>query len=88
MSDTESDASGSKKCFLNRSDFMNHIKFPENSPNLVVVPSNKEGTGFLKHCYDERYLCDHISEEEFEKVVDLSAKIAAKAFSKKRIMDQ
>jgi len=43
-----SDAS-TKKCFLNRGDFMEHIKFPENSPSLIVIPSNKEGTGFLKY---------------------------------------
>jgi hypothetical protein len=78
----------SKKCFLNRSDFMNHIRFPENSPSLVVTPSNKEGTGFLKHCYDERYLSNHITEIEFDEVIDKSAKIAAKAYSKKRIIDQ
>ena len=67
---------------------MNHIKFPENSPSLVVVPSNKEGTGFLKHCYDDRYLSKFISEESFDDVIEKSAKIASKAYSKKRILDQ
>lgn len=59
-----------KKCFLNRGDFMEHIKFPENSPKLIVIPSNKEGTGFLKYCFDERYLKGKITEEEFDHVVE------------------
>ena len=66
---------------------MNHIRFPENSATLVVIPSNKEGTGFLKHCYDERFLSHVLPEEKFDKVIDKAAKIAAKAYSKKRIMD-
>ena len=67
---------------------MEHIKFPENSSNLIVIPSNKEGTGFLKYCYDERYLKSRITEEQFDSVVETCAKIAAKAYSKKRIMDK
>lgn len=82
-----SDAS-TKKCFLNRGDFMEHIKFPENSPSLIVIPSNKEGTGFLKYCYDERHLKGKITEEEFDNIVEAAAKISAKASSKKRIMDK
>ena len=38
--------------FLSRGDYMAHIKFPENSPSLVIIPSNKKGTGFIKTCYD------------------------------------
>jgi len=60
---------------------MEHIKFPENSPNMIVIPSNKEGTGFLKYCYDERHLKGKISEEDFDKAVEACAKIAAKAYS-------
>lgn len=67
---------------------MEHIKFPENSPSLIVIPSNKEGTGFLKYCYDERHLKGKIREDEFDKVVETCAKIAAKAYSTKRVMDR
>lgn len=67
---------------------MEHIKFPENSPFLIVIPSNKEGTGFLKYCFDERHLKGSITEEEFDNVVENSAKLSAKAYSKKRIMDK
>lgn len=67
---------------------MEHIKFPENSPSLIVIPSNKEGTGFLKYCYDERYLKGKATEEQFDSVVENCAKIAAKAYSKKRVMDK
>ncbi len=38
---------------LDRSQLMDHMLFPENGPTLVIVPSNKQGTGFLNHCYDE-----------------------------------
>jgi len=67
---------------------MEHIKFPENSPALIVIPSNKEGTGFLKYCYDERHLKGKITEEDFDNVVEQAAKLSAKAYSKKKIMDK
>ena len=38
---------------LDRSQLMDHMLFPENGPTLVIVPSNKQGTGFLNYCYDE-----------------------------------
>jgi hypothetical protein len=41
------------KKILDRSQLMDHMLFPDNGPNLVIVPSNKQGTGFLNHCYDE-----------------------------------
>lgn len=86
--DSITSEASTKKCFLNRGDFMEHIKFPENSPFLIVIPSNKEGTGFLKYCFDERHLKGSITEEEFDNVVENSAKLSAKAYSKKRIMDK
>jgi hypothetical protein len=86
--DSITSEASTKKCFLNRGDFMEHIKFPENSPALIVIPSNKEGTGFLKYCYDERHLKGIITEEEFDTVVENAARLSAKAYSKKRIMDK
>ena len=55
---------------------------------MVIVPSNKEGTGFLNHCYDERFLKDFISEKEFNAIVMIASKLASKCYSKKKILDK
>jgi hypothetical protein len=67
---------------------MDNMLFPENCPTLVIVPSNKEGTGFLNHCYDERFLRDYITVKEFNAIVLITSKIAARAYSKKRLLDK
>lgn len=67
---------------------MDHMLFPENGPTLVIVPSNKQGTGFLNHCYDEQYLKDHINEKEFNAIVMVASKIASKCYARKKIMDK
>lgn len=41
-----------KKSFINRGELMKNLKFPSNNMNLVVIPSNEKGTGFLRTCYD------------------------------------
>jgi hypothetical protein len=76
------------KKILDRSQLMDHMLFPENGPNLVIVPSNKQGTGFLNHCYDEQYLKEHISEKEFNAVVIVASKLASKCYAKKKILDK
>jgi len=48
---------------------------------MVIVPSNKEGTGFLNHCYDDQYLPGFITEKEFNATVMLCSRIAARAYS-------
>ena len=48
----DEDEKGPKK-ILDRSQLMDHMLFPDNCPTLVIVPSNKQGTGFLNHCFDE-----------------------------------
>jgi hypothetical protein len=73
---------------LDRSQLMDHMLFPENGPTLVIVPSNKQGTGFLNHCYDEQYLKDHILEKEFNAIVMVASKIASKCYARKKIMDK
>ena len=73
---------------LDRSQLMDHMLFPENGPTLVIVPSNKQGTGFLNHCYDESYLKEHINEKEFNAVVMVASKIASKCYARKKIMDK
>ena len=44
---------------------MKHLKFPSNNANLVVIPSNEKGTGFLRTCYDQDILEHMISKEDF-----------------------
>jgi hypothetical protein len=73
---------------LDRSQLMDHMLFPENGPTLVIVPSNKQGTGFLNHCYDEQYLNDHITEKEFNACVMVASKLASKCYAKKKILDK
>lgn len=55
---------------------------------MVIIPSNKEGTGFLNHCYDKKYLNGFISEKEFNGIVLICSRIAAKAYSNKQIIDR
>ncbi len=38
---------------------------PESNPNLVVVPMNKYGDGYLVSSYDGRYLKGKMSKAEF-----------------------
>jgi len=45
---------------------MKSLKLPENSEQLVIVPSNEKGTGFMKNCYDERFLNEVISKRIFD----------------------
>lgn len=54
----------------------------------MIVPSNKEGTGFLNHCYDNDYLSGHITEKEFNAIIVICSRIAAKAYSSKQIIDR
>jgi hypothetical protein len=42
----------------------------------------------LNHCYDEQYLKDHLSEKEFNAVVTVASKLAAKCYAKKKILDK
>lgn len=63
------------------------MKFPTNSPNMVVIPSNKKGTGFLKTTYDPRYLVGIMKEDEFIFIIDTASKLNAKAYSDKRVND-
>lgn len=55
---------------------------------MVIVPSNQEGTGFLNHCYDKQYLTGFITEKEFNAIILICSRIAAKAYSNKQIIDR
>lgn len=66
---------------------MRALHFPENSPNLVVIPSNEKGTGFLRTCYDKDVLDGIMTNDEFQDIIDGASKVVAKEYSKKRLAD-
>eukprot|EP00347_Sterkiella_histriomuscorum_P019658 403340779 len=73
--------------FRDRTEMMKALKFPENGPTLVVIPSNEKGTGFLRTCYDADVLEGLLTKNEFQNVVDVAGKVVAKVYSKKRLAD-
>lgn len=66
---------------------MKTMKFPDNNSNLVIIPSNIKGTGFLRTCYIKDILEDIISEDEFITIIDAASKIVAKIYTRKRLAD-
>ena len=62
---------------------MDLMLFPANVDSMVIVPSNKEGTGFLNHCYDAQFLTGFISEMEFNAIVLIASRIATRVYSEK-----
>ena len=55
---------------------------------MLVVPSNKEGTGFLNYCYDKKICAGYITEKEFNALVLCCSRIAATSYSRKQILDR
>ena len=43
--------------------------------------------GFLRTCYDEVYLENIMSRDEFQDIVDKASKVVAKVYSRKRLAD-
>lgn len=86
----ESNVSGQlpKMRLLDRSQLMDMMLFPQNCKKMVIIPSNKEGTGFLNHCYDKQYLQGFITEKEFNAIILICSRIAARAYSQKQIIDR
>jgi len=77
-----------KMRLLDRSQLMDMMLFPQNCKKMIIVPSNKEGTGFLNHCYDKQYLTGFITEKEFNAIILICSRIAARAYSQKQIIDR
>ena len=76
------------KCrLLDRSQLMDMMLFPQNCSTMIIVPSNKEGTGFLNHCYDSKFLTGFITKKEFNALILICSKIAARAYSQKQLID-
>jgi hypothetical protein len=57
------------------------------TPQRIIIPSNMDGNGFLKNCYNYEFLNLHIKEEEFNSVVDHFSKLTEQAYSTKRKID-
>ena len=70
--------------YLNRGHYMEQMMFPKNSPQLIVIPSNRKGTGFIKTCYDPRYLPGILTQQEFNFIIEQASIIAYKVYSDKR----
>jgi hypothetical protein len=60
---------------------------PESNANLVVVPMNKHGDGFLVSSYDGRYLKGKMSKAEFQHITTEISRITAHAYSENRVVD-
>ena len=73
--------------YVTRPELMESIRFPENSPNLIVIKSNEKGIGFLKTCYDGRYCAGSIGKDEFDNVIEKASNMIGNVYSKKRQMD-
>lgn len=62
-------------------------KLPESRPNMIVVPMNRHGDGYLVKCYDERYLKGIMGRSEFYHIATEISRITAHAYSENRIVD-
>jgi hypothetical protein len=76
-----------KRAQLSRQEYMKSLKIPENTEELVIIPSNEKGTGFMKNNYDERFLKDVISKELFDTIIENCNKINARKYTEKRLAD-
>lgn len=61
---------------------------PESKPNMIVVPMNRHGDGYLVSCYDVRYLRGKMSRAEFTHIGREINNITAHAYSENRVVDQ
>ena len=73
---------------LNRSHLMDLMLFPKNNAELVIVPSNSEGTGFLNHCYDKKFLRGYLSDMEFNAIILICSRMAAEVYHNKHVIDR
>lgn len=60
---------------MTREDLMEKMNIPQNTPELVIVKANNKGTGFFRNTYDERYLLNRISQEDFVSTIDYASDI-------------
>ncbi|CAI2379103.1 unnamed protein product [Moneuplotes crassus] len=79
-----------KARYLTRTELISKINYPDNSPNLVVIRTNADGTGFpnLREAYEPKYLSGLIGGEEFYQVLEEVSELMNSIYSKKRKMDR
>lgn len=66
--------------------FMKNLP-PESTANMIVVPMNKHGDGYLCSAYDGRYLKGKMSKAEFQHITMEISRITAHAYSENRVVD-
>jgi len=64
-----------RKTYMTRADFMENIQIPQSTAVRIIIPSNQNGSGFLKHCYKSEFLGKLMSEDEFDGVIDHISKL-------------
>ncbi|CAI2377483.1 unnamed protein product [Moneuplotes crassus] len=72
---------------MTREDLMEKMNIPQNTPELVIVRANNKGTGFMRNTYDERYLRNRITQEDFLNIIDYASGIMKRLYSVKRNAD-
>ena len=79
---------GQKNTFI-RGGQPKEIYVPLSDENCVVIPSNMKGTGFLKNLYklNKPYLGGLINRQDFDNIIEGSAKITAMVYSHNRKKD-
>ena len=62
---------------------------PLSSEDLVIIPSNKRGTGFMRNRFrdNKRFIGGLIDKTEFNQIIDSCSKLTALAYSKHRKLD-
>jgi hypothetical protein len=65
------------------------VQIPYSNENVIIIPSNDKGTGFLRNQYKEnkRYMRGLLSKEEHDIIVSECSTIAAEIYSRKRKSD-
>lgn len=76
-----------RKEIASRASFMQFLDIPKSTPDCIIIPSNKYGLGFKRKCYLPEFLENHISKDEFDKVVNHITRLAQIAYSDKRKID-
>ncbi|CAI2365069.1 unnamed protein product [Moneuplotes crassus] len=74
--------------YFTRGVIMEQLPPPESKSNLIIIPSNAKGAGFLRDCYDEFFLAGLIHKQEFDQIINTVNKIMGNLFSKKRRADK
>ena len=70
---------------INLKMFLNIL--PESTPNMIIIPMNQHGDGYIVSSYDPRYLTGLMTSGEFRYIATEITRITAVAYSENRIVD-